>query len=322
VIDISLTFTPGLRFTWTHKIILSNKLSIYDQLRQDVAMSVNAAIEVRKLSKRYGAKTAVDDIDLIVERGEIFALLGPNGAGKTTTVEILEGYRKASSGKVSVLGFDPATKGNAAEKWRNQIGIVLQSTSDAADLTVLETISHYANYFDNPRNVEQVIDEVGLREKLNAKVRELSGGQRRRLDVALGIIGSPELLFLDEPTTGFDPEARRSFWELIRVLKTEGATILLTTHYLDEAQALADRVGVINNGKILEIATPQTLGGRNHAPAKVSWLENGVTNQIHTQDPTAEVLKLSQRFNGQIPELEVLRPNLEEIYLKMIGEIK
>jgi ABC-2 type transport system ATP-binding protein len=322
VIDISLTFTPGLRFTWTHKIILSNKLSIYDQLRQDVAMSVNAAIEVRKLSKRYGAKTAVDDIDLIVERGEIFALLGPNGAGKTTTVEILEGYRKASSGKVSVLGFDPATKGNAAEKWRNQIGIVLQSTSDAADLTVLETISHYANYFDNPRNVEQVIDEVGLSEKLNAKVRELSGGQRRRLDVALGIIGSPELLFLDEPTTGFDPEARRSFWELIRVLKTEGATILLTTHYLDEAQALADRVGVINNGKILEIATPQTLGGRNHAPAKVSWLENGVTNQIHTQDPTAEVLKLSQRFNGQIPELEVLRPNLEEIYLKMIGEIK
>jgi ABC-2 type transport system ATP-binding protein len=285
-------------------------------------MSVNAAIEVRKLSKRYGAKTVVHSIDLIVERGEIFALLGPNGAGKTTTVEILEGYRKASSGEVNVLGFDPATKGYAAQKWRNQIGIVLQSTSDAADLSVHETISHYANYYDNPRNVEQVIDEVGLREKCNAKARELSGGQRRRLDVALGIIGSPELLFLDEPTTGFDPEARRSFWELIRVLKAEGTTILLTTHYLDEAQALADRVGVINNGKILEIATPQTLGGRNHAPAKVSWLENGVTNQIYTQDPTAEVLKLSQRFNGQIPELEVLRPNLEEIYLKMIGELK
>ncbi len=267
-------------------------------------------------------KTAVDGIDLTVERGEIFALLGPNGAGKTTTVEILEGYRKASSGDVSVLGFDPATRGNAAQRWRNQIGIVLQSTSDAADLSVLETISHYANYYENPRDVEQVIDEVGLREKVNAKARELSGGQRRRLDVALGIIGSPELLFLDEPTTGFDPEARRSFWELIRVLKAEGTTILLTTHYLDEAQALADRVGVINNGKILEIATPQTLGGRNHAPAKVTWLENGVTNQINTQDPTAEVLKLSQRFNGQIPELEVLRPNLEEIYLKMIGEIR
>lgn len=285
-------------------------------------MSVNAAIEVRGLSKKYGAKSAVDGIDLTVERGEIFALLGPNGAGKTTTVEILEGYRKASSGDVRVLGFDPATKGNAAQRWRNQIGIVLQSTSDAADLSVVETISHYANYYENPRNVEQVIDEVGLREKVNAKARELSGGQRRRLDVALGIIGSPELLFLDEPTTGFDPEARRSFWELIRVLKAEGTTILLTTHYLDEAQALADRVGVINNGKILEIATPQTLGGRSHAPAKVTWLENGVTNQIHTQDPTAEVLKLSQRFNGQIPELEVLRPNLEEIYLKMIGELR
>ena len=285
-------------------------------------MSVTAAIEVRGLSKKYGAKSAVDGIDLTVERGEIFALLGPNGAGKTTTVEILEGYRKASSGDIKVLGFDPATKGNAAQRWRNQIGIVLQSTSDAADLSVLETISHYANYYENPRDVEQVIDEVGLREKVNSKARELSGGQRRRLDVALGIIGSPELLFLDEPTTGFDPEARRSFWELIKVLKAEGTTILLTTHYLDEAQALADRVGVINNGKILEIATPQTLGGRNHAPAKVTWFENGVTNQIHTQDPTAEVLKLSQRFNGQIPELEVLRPNLEEIYLKMIGELK
>jgi ABC-2 type transport system ATP-binding protein len=319
---ISLAFALGLSFTWTHSIILPNKLSIYYQLRQDVAMSVNAAIQVRGLSKNYGAKTAVDGIDLTVERGEIFALLGPNGAGKTTTVEILEGYRKASSGDVSVLGFDPATRGNAAQQWRNQIGIVLQSTSDAADLSVLETISHYANYYENPRDVEQVIDEVGLREKVNAKARELSGGQRRRLDVALGIIGSPELLFLDEPTTGFDPEARRSFWDLIRVLKAEGTTILLTTHYLDEAQALADRVGVINNGKILEIATPQTLGGRNHAPVKVTWLENGVTNQINTQDPTAEVLKLSQRFNGQIPELEVLRPNLEEIYLKMIGELR
>ena len=283
---------------------------------------MSTVISVSGLRKSYGTNAAVAGVDLSIQQGEIFALLGPNGAGKTTTVEILEGYRKASSGDVSVLGFDPATRGNAAQRWRNQIGIVLQSTSDAADLSVLETISHYANYYENPRDVEQVIDEVGLREKVNAKARVLSGGQRRRLDVALGIIGSPELLFLDEPTTGFDPEARRSFWELIRVLKAEGTTILLTTHYLDEAQALADRVGVINNGKILEIATPQTLGGRNHAPAKVTWLENGVTNQINTQDPTAEVLKLSQRFNGQIPELEVLRPNLEEIYSKMIGEIR
>ena len=285
-------------------------------------MSSTAAIEVKGLVKRYGAKTAVDGIDLSVESGEIFALLGPNGAGKTTTVEILEGYRSATAGEVKVLGFNPATKGSAGQRWRNQIGIVLQSTSDAANLSVFETISHYANYYENPRNVDQVIEEVGLQEKVNAKARELSGGQRRRLDVALGIIGSPQLLFLDEPTTGFDPEARRSFWDLIRTLKAEGKTILLTTHYLDEAQALADRVGVINNGKIIEIATPQTLGGRNNAPAKVTWLENGVTNQIHTKDPTAEVLKLSQRFGGSVPELEVSRPNLEEIYLKMIGELK
>jgi ABC-2 type transport system ATP-binding protein len=285
-------------------------------------MNTSAAIEVRGLSKKYGNKVAVAGIDLTVERGEIFALLGPNGAGKTTTVEILEGYRVANSGQVRVLGFDPATKGSLAQKWRNQIGIVLQSTNDAADLSVLETISHFANYYEKPRDVKQVIKEVGLEEKVNAKVRELSGGQRRRLDVALGIIGSPELLFLDEPTTGFDPEARRSFWELIRTLKFEGTTILLTTHYLDEAQALADRVGVINEGVIIEIATPDTLGGRNNAPAKVTWLENGVTQELLTKNPTEEVLKLSQRFNNQIPELQVLRPNLEEIYLRMIGELK
>ena len=285
-------------------------------------MNTAAAIEVRGLTKKYGSKVAVAGIDLTVERGEIFALLGPNGAGKTTTVEILEGYRVANSGQVRVLGFDPATKGASAQKWRNQIGIVLQSTNDAADLSVLETISHFANYYENPRDVKQVIEEVGLEEKVNAKVRELSGGQRRRLDVALGIIGSPELLFLDEPTTGFDPEARRSFWELIRTLKSEGTTILLTTHYLDEAQALADRVGVINEGVIIEIATPDTLGGRNNAPAKVTWLENGATQELLTKNPTEEVLKLSQRFNNQIPELQVLRPNLEEIYLRMIGELK
>ncbi|KGA04227.1 MAG: ABC transporter [actinobacterium acIB-AMD-6] len=285
-------------------------------------MSNAPAIEIRGLVKNYGSKAAVAGIDLQVENGEIFALLGPNGAGKTTTVEILEGYRNATSGEVRVLGFDPATKGESGQRWRNRIGIVLQSTSDAADLSVLETISHFANYYEKPRDVNQVISEVGLEEKINAKVRELSGGQRRRLDVALGIIGSPELIFLDEPTTGFDPEARRSFWELIKLLKSEGSTILLTTHYLDEAQALADRVGVINNGKIIEIATPQTLGGRNNAPAKVCWLEDGVSKEILSKDPTAEVAKLSQRFNGQIPELEVLRPNLEEIYLKMIGGLK
>ena len=285
-------------------------------------MSTNPAIQVRGLVKKYGDKTAVAGIDLTVEQGEIFALLGPNGAGKTTTVEILEGYRSANSGEIKVLGFDPATKGSAAQKWRNKIGIVLQSANDAADLTVIETVSHFANYFDNPKDTHQVINAVGLSDKENSKTRQLSGGQRRRLDVALGIIGSPELLFLDEPTTGFDPEARRSFWELIRTLKSEGTTILLTTHYLDEAQELADRVGVINNGKIIEIAPPATLGGRNNARAKVMWLENGVSKELLTSNPTDEVIKLSKQFNGPIPELQVLRPNLEEIYLRMIGELK
>jgi len=297
-------------------------LSNQYQLGKDVAMSTNPAIQVRGLVKKYGDKTAVAGIDLTVEQGEIFALLGPNGAGKTTTVEILEGYRSANSGEIKVLGFDPTTKGSAAQKWRNKIGIVLQSANDAADLTVIETVSHFANYFDNPKDTHQVINAVGLSDKENSKTRQLSGGQRRRLDVALGIIGSPELLFLDEPTTGFDPEARRSFWELIRTLKSEGTTILLTTHYLDEAQELADRVGVINNGKIIEIAPPATLGGRNNAPAKVTWLENGVSKELLTSNPTDEVIKLSKQFNGPIPELQVLRPNLEEIYLRMIGELK
>jgi ABC-2 type transport system ATP-binding protein len=297
-------------------------LSNQDQLGKDVAMNTAPAIEVRGLVKKYSNKTAVAGIDLTVEQGEIFALLGPNGAGKTTTVEILEGYRKANSGEIKVLGFDPATKGIAGQKWRNRIGIVLQSASDAADLSVIETVSHFANYYQNPKDVDQVINDVGLTEKIDSKVHQLSGGQRRRLDVALGIIGSPELLFLDEPTTGFDPEARRSFWDLIRTLKSEGTTILLTTHYLDEAQELADRVGVINNGQLIEIASPSTLGGRNSAPAKVMWVENGVSKELLTSNPTEEVIKLNQHFNGQIPELQVLRPNLEEIYLKMIGEVK
>ena len=285
-------------------------------------MGTTLAIEVYGLVKKYGDKTAVAGIDLSVNQGEIFALLGPNGAGKTTTVEILEGYRNANAGEIKVLGFNPATKGSAAQSWRNRIGIVLQSASDAADLSVIEIVSHFANYYENPKNVDQVIKDVGLTEKLNAKVHELSGGQRRRLDVALGIIGSPELLFLDEPTTGFDPEARRSFWDLIRTLKQEGTTILLTTHYLDEAQELADRVGVINNGQLIEVATPSTLGGRNNAPAKVMWVENGVSKEILTSNPTEVVIRLNQHFNGQIPELQVLRPNLEEIYLRMIGELK
>ncbi len=303
-------------------------LDIPSQLRQDIAMSSSTssktapeiAIEIKGLVKKYGEKFAVNGIDLTVQQGEIFALLGPNGAGKTTTVEILEGFRNIDGGFVSVLNFDPATKGEAGRVWRNRIGIVLQSTTDAADLTVQETIEHFAHYYENPRDVNEVIDSVGLREKADDYARNLSGGQRRRLDVALGIIGSPELLFLDEPTTGFDPEARRAFWELILKLRSEGTTIFLTTHYLDEAEALADRVGVITNGKIIEIATPATLGNRATAPARISWLENGKIAEIESLNPTAEIEKLIARFNGEIPQLQIIRPNLEDIYLRMIGE--
>ena len=277
------------------------------------------AIEVTGLRKSYGDVHAVQGIDLSIATGEIFALLGPNGAGKTTTVEILEGFRRRDSGSVSVLGFDPREEGHEAREWRNRIGIVLQSTSDSGDLTVIETIEHFSGYYSNPRKVDEVINSVGLDEKAGSLIRKLSGGQRRRLDVALGIIGNPELLFLDEPTTGFDPEARRAFWALIQKLRGDGTTILLTTHYLDEAEALADRVGVINNGKIIEIATPAELGGRSTAQALVTWRDGSNVNSESTNNPTALVSKLMEQFNGEIPELTVTRPSLEDIYLTMIG---
>lgn len=277
------------------------------------------AIEVTGLRKSYGEVHAVQGIDLSIATGEIFALLGPNGAGKTTTVEILEGFRRRDSGSVSVLGFDPREEGHAAREWRNRIGIVLQSTSDSGDLTVIETIEHFSGYYSNPRKVDEVINSVGLDEKAGSLIRKLSGGQRRRLDVALGIIGNPELLFLDEPTTGFDPEARRAFWALIQKLRGDGTTILLTTHYLDEAEALADRVGVINNGQIVEIATPTELGGRSTAQALVTWRDGSNVNSESTNNPTALVSKLMEQFNGEIPELTVTRPSLEDIYLTMIG---
>jgi len=277
-------------------------------------------IEVQGLHKTYADTKAVDGIDLTIAQGEIFALLGPNGAGKTTTVEILEGFRKADSGSISVLGFDPSQRGAQSRIWRNRIGIVLQSTADAGDLTVEETISHFAKYYSAPRDVDEVINSVGLDEKRGALIRTLSGGQRRRLDVALGIIGSPELLFLDEPTTGFDPEARRAFWSLIESLRKGGTTILLTTHYLDEAEALADRVAVITRGKILEVSTPTQLGGRATAKARVQWKSDGLMQEEFTDNPTDVVKRLSAQFPGEVPELQVLRPSLEDIYLSMIGE--
>lgn len=276
-------------------------------------------IEVKGLKKSYGDVQAVRGVDLSIAQGEIFSLLGPNGAGKTTTVEILEGFRTRDAGSVSVLGFDPQTRGHDSRLWRNRIGIVLQSSSDAGDLTVIETIKHFSGYYSNPRNVDEVIHSVGLKEKEGALIRNLSGGQRRRLDVALGIIGNPELLFLDEPTTGFDPEARRAFWALIQQLRTDGTSILLTTHYLDEAEALADRVAVINNGVIIEVSTPAELGGRATSQATVQWRDGDSIKSEKTDNPTALVSSLSSSFNGEVPELIVTRPSLEDIYLEMIG---
>jgi ABC-2 type transport system ATP-binding protein len=276
-------------------------------------------IEVKGLKKNYGDLQAIRGLDLQIEQGEIFSLLGPNGAGKTTTVEILEGFRTRDSGSVSVLGVDPQIKGHESRIWRNRIGIVLQNSADAGDLSVGETVKHFSNYYSNPLDVQEVIHSVGLDEKQGALIRTLSGGQRRRLDVALGIIGNPELLFLDEPTTGFDPQARRAFWSLIQQLRKDGTTILLTTHYLDEAQALADRVAVINHGQIVEISTPTELGGRATAQATVQWRDGTQVKLEKTDNPTALVSKLSADFGGEVPELIVTRPSLEDIYLEMIG---
>ena len=280
---------------------------------------MSTVISVSGLRKSYGSNHAVDGVDLAIEQGEIFALLGPNGAGKTTTVEILEGFRDRDAGEVKVLGFDPATKGKAGQDWRDRIGIVLQSTHDAGDLTVLESVSHFAKYYQSPKDAREVIELAGLGEKADALGRTLSGGQRRRLDVALGIIGNPELIFLDEPTTGFDPEARRAFWHLIRKLRNEGATILLTTHYLDEAEALADRVAVINSGKIIEVSTPALLGGRATSLATISWRDGSELRSEKSANPTQFVTQLSSQFGGEVPELNVKRASLEDIYLEMIG---
>jgi ABC-2 type transport system ATP-binding protein len=273
------------------------------------------AIEVTGLVKHYGDVKAVDGVDLHVARGELVALLGPNGAGKTTTVEILEGYRVATAGTVRVLGVDPAS---ADRHWKARIGIVLQEAADSADLTVAEVVTHYAKYYPDPRDPADVIAAVGLTEKTKSRVDALSGGQRRRLDVALGILGRPELLFLDEPTTGFDPEARRDFWDLIEGLHAAGTTILLTTHYMEEAERLADRVVIIVRGQIVANGTPESIGGRQRMEASVSWIEGGVTHTESTPSPTALVAELSTRLGGEVDGLTVVRPTLEDIYMQLV----
>ncbi|CAN5347391.1 ABC transporter ATP-binding protein [soil metagenome] len=276
-------------------------------------MTTEPVVSVRDLRKSYGPVTALDGVSFDIERGETFALLGPNGAGKSTTIEILEGYRDRTGGDARVLGTDPGTGGLA---WKSRLGIVLQSTGESGNVSVTEQLTHFAGFYPNPRRVDEVIAAVGLEEKAKTRIGKLSGGQRRRVDVALGIIGNPELLFLDEPTTGFDPEARRQFWELIRSLKREGTTILLTTHYLDEAAQLGDRAGVIAGGRLVDIGRIDEIGGADARVPIVRWRTAGELHEQRTAAPGALVATLAR--DGEPRDLEVVRPGLEDIYLDLI----
>lgn len=277
----------------------------------------DSVITVRDLRKEYGGFTAVDGISFDIHAGETFALLGPNGAGKSTTIEILEGYRHRSAGDVRVLGVDPQ---HGDLEWKARLGIVLQSTGEAGSFTVRELLREFAGYYPRPRDVDEVIAAVGLEEKQRTRASRLSGGQQRRLDVALGIIGRPELLFLDEPTTGFDPEARRQFWNLIRTLKAEGTSILLTTHYLDEAAQLGDRAAVIAGGTIAAIGAIDELGGAESRTPLVRWTDpDGTPREERTTTPGAVVSAL-HRDGGEPRDLEIVRPTLEDVYLDLIRE--
>ncbi|HBR88401.1 MAG TPA: ABC transporter [Microbacterium sp.] len=275
------------------------------------------AVQVQNLRKQYGRRVAVADVSFDIRAGETFALLGPNGAGKSTTVEILEGYRRRNSGDVRVLGHDPA---RADAAFRARIGVVLQSAGELGALSVREQLTQFAGFYPHPRDVDEVIAAVGLTEHAGRRVSKLSGGQQRRVDVALGIIGRPEVLFLDEPTTGFDPAARRSFWELIRSLSAEGVTIVLTTHYLDEAAQLADRVGIIAEGRLRALGGVDDVGGASARTPIVRWREGDALRERRTDEPGAVVADLVRRLGGEPPDLQVVRPTLEDVYLDLVAD--
>jgi ABC-2 type transport system ATP-binding protein len=277
------------------------------------------AVTVDGIAKAYGGTEALREVSFEIHSGEVFSLLGPNGAGKTTTVEILEGYRHRDAGNAEVLGIDPERAGGA---WRQRIGVVLQQSELYPNLTVKEMIGLFAGYYERPRDVSDVVRLVGLEEKSTARVRSLSGGQRRRLDLAVALAGDPELLFLDEPTTGFDPAARRAAWEMIRSLRELGKTILLTTHYLDEAEQLADRVAVLRGGQVVAIGTPAELTGATPA-TEIRYRRNGEEVVLQTEDPTRMLHELTGAALAQGFELEgltVRRPTLEEVYLSLTEE--
>jgi ABC-2 type transport system ATP-binding protein len=277
---------------------------------------VTPVVSVRGLTKSYGDFEALKGVDFELRPGEVFGLLGPNGAGKTTTIEILEGYRRRDAGEVEVLGADPE---NAGLGWRGRIGVVLQSSAMYENLTVTEQLAQFAGYYEHPRPVDEVIELIGLEEKRDTRARRLSGGQRRRLDLGLALIGDPELIFLDEPTTGFDPGARRRAWETIRSLSGLGKTILLTTHYLDEVEQLADRLAVLREGRIVASGTVQELVGG--APAtEIRYRRNGEVVVLETDEPTRVLHELTEaaiQRGEELDGLEVRKPSLEEVYLSL-----
>ena len=277
------------------------------------------AIEVSGLRKAYGNLEAVRGVDFAIEEGEVFGLLGPNGAGKTTTVEILEGYRKRDAGEVRVLGSDPD---RPAADFRERIGVVLQQSELWPNLTVRETHVVFAGYYRTPRDVDQVIALVGLQEKAGARVKSLSGGQKRRLDLGIALVGDPDLVFLDEPTTGFDPQARRAAWEMIRSLRSLGKTVLLTTHYLDEAEQLSDRVAVMREGQIVRVGTPRELTS-TELQTEIRYRQNGEEVLVQTDEPTrvlAELTSAAVARGEELEGLQVRRPSLEEVYLALTAE--